>query len=228
VRIPSAVDLHKNWNAWKKSPQGIAWWTANSKCVYQEAFRDLERALRHYWKHRGGAGRAKNPKAGFPKFKTKRRDADHFRLTGAIHVEPKAVVLPRLGRLPTKAPTGKFRGRILSATCRQEADRWYVALCVQVDRSDPAPSAGPVVGIDRGVATLAVCSDGQQITGPNAFQRQLRRTRRMSRAVSRKRKGSKNYIEAVGRLARQQRRIRNQRRDALHKARPCWRKPSRC
>ncbi|HEX5299664.1 MAG TPA: helix-turn-helix domain-containing protein [Streptosporangiaceae bacterium] len=41
----SAMDLHKLWNAEKKSDPALAWWEENSKCVYQEAFRNLDRAL---------------------------------------------------------------------------------------------------------------------------------------------------------------------------------------
>jgi len=42
----SGVDLHKLWNAAKKADPALAWWSENSKCACQEAFRDLDRALR--------------------------------------------------------------------------------------------------------------------------------------------------------------------------------------
>ena len=41
----SAMDLHKLWNEEKKADPALAWWGENSKCAYQEAFRDLDRAL---------------------------------------------------------------------------------------------------------------------------------------------------------------------------------------
>jgi putative transposase len=41
----SGSELHKLWNAGKKADPALAWWAENSKCVYQEAFRDLDRAL---------------------------------------------------------------------------------------------------------------------------------------------------------------------------------------
>jgi putative transposase len=128
------------------------------------------------------------------------------------------VVLPRIGRVATKEPTGKFRGRVLSVTCRREADRWYCALTVEVHRPDPAPVVGPVVGIDRGITTFAVCSDGTTIAGPRPLERNLRRLRRRGRAVSRKQPGSRNRARAALALARCHRRVRNQRTDALHKA----------
>lgn len=47
-RIPTAVDLHRQWNVWKRA--NAPWWVEVSKCAPQEAFRDLERAfnLRQY------------------------------------------------------------------------------------------------------------------------------------------------------------------------------------
>jgi len=141
-----------------------------------------------------------------------------MRLTGAIRVEHGGVVLPRIGRVANKEATDKFRGRIRSATCRREADRWYVAVNVEVERRDPAPVDGPVIGVDRGVAVFAVCSDATNIDGPRALSRSLRRLQQRSRAVSRKQPGSTNRRKSALALARLHRRIRNQRLDALHKA----------
>jgi putative transposase len=36
----SAIDLSKLWNAEKKADPGLAWWSENSKCTYEQAFRD--------------------------------------------------------------------------------------------------------------------------------------------------------------------------------------------
>jgi len=127
-------------------------------------------------------------------------------------------VLPRIGLVATKEPTGKFRGRILSATCKREADRWYCALTVEVDRPDPTPPDGPVVGVDRGLAALAVCSDGTRVIHPRALERGLRVLRRRAKTVSRRQRGSRNRAKAVLALARAHRRVRNQRTDGLHKA----------
>jgi putative transposase len=44
----SAADLHKLWNTGKKTDPALVWWQENSKCTYQEAFRDLDRALRDF------------------------------------------------------------------------------------------------------------------------------------------------------------------------------------
>jgi putative transposase len=208
----SAMDLHRLLCRLKRTPH-YAWLYEVSKCAPEEALRDLDRAYANYWR-----GRRQGRRVGRPRFKKRGRCSERFRLTGAIRVEQGVVVLPRIGRVATKEATSKFRGRILSATCRREADRWYVALTVEVFRPNPTGVAGPVVGVDRGISRFAVCSDNTTIQSPRALEHGLRRLRRRSRAVSRKQPGSANRRKAVLALARVHRRIRNQRTDALHKA----------
>jgi hypothetical protein len=130
--VPNAMELHRMWNVWKKQPGNCAWWSENSKCAYQEAFRDLDRACKAYWRARR-VGR----RVGFPKLKKKGR-ADHFRLTDPVRVQPHAVVLPRIGAIRTKEATTKLQGRILSATCRREACGSFAALTGQSRESSRA------------------------------------------------------------------------------------------
>jgi putative transposase len=79
----SAMELHKLWNAQKKAEPGLAWWAENSKCVYQEAFRNLDRALKDFIDSK--KGRRKGPRLGFPKRKKRGRSRDSFRFgTGVI------------------------------------------------------------------------------------------------------------------------------------------------
>ena len=159
-------------------------------------------------------------KVGFPKFKHK-GGHDSFRLTGSIHVGQKSVKLPRLGKIRTKEQTDTLTltgARITSATVKREADRWFVSLAVEVERPDPVPVIGPRIGIDRGITSFAVCSDGCVIQSPKALSKGLKKLRRLNKEVSRKKKGSKNRGLARLRLARHHRTIRNQRKDALHKA----------
>lgn len=196
-----------------KGTSSYGWLYEVSKSAPQEALRDLGRAFANFWR-----GRKAGRRVGRPRFKKRGRCPERFRLTGAIRVEPGTVTLPRIGRVRTKEATSKFRGRILSATCRREADRWYVALTVEVARPDPSRITGPVVGIDRGIHTFATCSDGTRVESPRALTHGLRRLRRRSREVTRKQPGSANRGKAALALAREHRRIRNQRVDALHKA----------
>jgi transposase len=155
----------------------------------------------------------------FPRFRKKGRD-DRFRLTGAIRVVGRAVQLPRLGRIRLKEEP-QVQGRILSATVRREADRWYVSLSVETEIPDPAPVQGPAVGVDLGLTHFAILvhEDGEviKIHAPKPIAKYLRQLRRQERQHSRKHKGSRNRKKSALRLAKLYRRIRNIRCDFL----PC-------
>ncbi|MFC8943049.1 RNA-guided endonuclease InsQ/TnpB family protein, partial [Streptomyces griseoincarnatus] len=144
-------------------------------------------------------------------------------------------------RLRRMIATG--RARILHVTVSRGANRWWIAITVEAadlhpTHRHPAPQHAPLpvevgdvqptrdrekgwVGVDRGLHALVVAgsSDGVEVlrvTNQRAFRRGLPRLRRLSRAVSRKKKGSKNRQKVVARLGRQHARIRNRRRHVLH------------
>jgi transposase len=97
---PSAIDLHREPNVLKKTE--LSWMYAVSKCAPQEALRDLDKALAHFFRRVKEQQAGRNVKVGFPRFKSKKRGLGSFRLTGAIHVFEKAIQLPGLGKLRLK------------------------------------------------------------------------------------------------------------------------------
>lgn len=124
--------------------------------------------------------------------------------------------MPRLGCICLKE-ISKVTGHILSATVSREADRWFVSLTCEMEIPEPAPIAGEPVGIDMGLNHFAVMSDGVKIEAPKPLGKYLKRLKRLSKKHSRKQKGSKNRRKSAMALARLHRRIRNIRRDFLHK-----------
>ena len=225
----SGAELHRRWNQVKKADPGLAWWEQNSKCAYQEAFRDLDRALREFTRSKKGERQGR--RLGFPRFKKRGRCRDSFRLTGTLRCGRGTVTLPRLGVIRTHESTRKLArrledgtARILSATVSRTAQRWFVSFTVEVDRAVPNRHARPgtAIGIDLGVKSLLTGADdtGRVITvpGPRPLRAGLRRLRRASRAHARTKPGSAGRRRAAARLARLHARVANLRADALHKA----------
>ena len=186
LSVPSAAELHRMWNVYKR--ENAPWWDKVSKCAPQEALRDVRRAFENFFA--SCQGKRAGPTVGFPRFRKKGRD-DRFRLTGSIRVGRRAVKWPRIGWVRTKEETAKFRGRVRSATVRREADRWYVSLAVEIERPEPRPVSGGVVGVDLGLKAFAVLSDGMIVAPAKALGQALRALRRRSKAHSRKQRGSK-------------------------------------
>ena len=210
----------------KNTDPALAWWGENSKCAYQEAFRDLDRALRDFTRSR--KGERKGRRVGFPRFKKRGKCRDSFRLsTGVMRCAGSTVTLPRLGTVRTHEPTRKLdngTARILSATVSRTAQRWFVSFTVEVDRAVPGRHArlGSAIGVDLGVKTLLTGVDDRghvvTVAGPKALRSSLRRLRRASRAHSRKERGSASRRKSAARLARIHARAASVRSDALHHA----------
>ena len=205
-RSSNAVEQHRQLNTIKE--RLFPWMYEVSKCCAQEALRNLDRAYRNFFE-----GRAR-----FPRFKSRKRGAGSFRLTGSIHVTHDWVQLPHLGKIRLKERGYiPMDAHILSATVSNEGGRWFVSVSVQ-EEAEPHPNWGPIAGVDLGINRMATVSDGTIFENPRALKRRERRLRRLQRSVSRKRKGSMNRVKAVLKVQRLHLRVRNVRLDALHKA----------
>lgn len=204
----NAIAQHKLLNSLKSSQ--FPWMYEVSKCSPQEALRDLDKAFKNFFR-----GLKNGQNIGFPKFK-KKGIHDSFRLTGSIKIKDREIQLPRLGTLRLKERS-QLQGKILSATISREADRWYVSISVEQQVEDPQRVIGEPVGIDVGLTCFAAQSNGEKTISPKALNRRMKRLQRISKKHSRKIKGSKNRRKSALKLAREHRKIRNIRKDFLHK-----------
>ena len=104
-----------------------------------------------------------------------------------------------------------------SVTVIKEADgRYYASFAVERPAT-PLPSCDREVGIDLGLASLAVTSDGEVIANPRFLRAKERKLARAQRALSRKEKGSVNRAKARHRVAVLHRKVRETRLDHAHK-----------
>ncbi|GGP10191.1 IS607 family element transposase accessory protein TnpB [Nonomuraea glycinis] len=228
----SMYSLRKRWNQVKD--EVAPWWAGNSKEAYACGLARLADALANWRDSRQGT--RKGPKVGFPRFKAKRRAARSVRFTtGTIRLDGHThVVLPVLGRLKTHEPVGKLArllagggARIASATVRWQEGRWHVSFTVHTERAVAAPARpDAVIGVDLGINTLAVFSDGRPpVANPRHLDAAARRLRRLSRAVSRKRgpdrrtrqRPSKRWLRANAARNRAEYRVAALRRDGIHR-----------
>lgn len=158
-----------------------------------------------------------NAKAGFPKFKSKKTGYGSFCINGsAVKVSSRAVKLPKIGsvRLKEKGyiPSG---AEIICATVSEDHGRYYISVAVKENRPDYKEPEN-IIGIDLGIKTLAVTSDGVFYENPKNLRNGMDRIKRLQRAVSRKQKGSANRKKAVEKLAKEYRKVNNKRSDAIH------------
>lgn len=223
----SYYSLVRWWNASKDTlaigDDGVPWWRENSKEAANSGLRSLASALSNWSKSRKGL--RKGRRVGFPRFRAKDRTVPRFAYTtgsfGLIHGDPKALKLPRIGRVHCMEDvTARVGGaRVLRMTVSRRAGRWYAALTVErEDKPVTQVPKGGAVGVDLGIKTLATLSDGTIIPNPRALNTRLKALRKAQQALSRKTKGSARRRKAQERVARLHARVADVRADAINKA----------
>lgn len=228
----SAPALEAEWR--KAHPTRYPWFTESglSSRVPKEACRARTSGLRNWADSR--TGRRKGRKVGFPTWR-KRRHGSRFRYDSdrARPAGRSVVHLPGVGAVATREDmvwlTDRIDtgcGRILGATVRERAGRWWVSFQVDVDRAEldkrrAVDPKAPACGVDLGVKTFATVVDDDgtvtEIHAPKPLKASLRRLRRANKAYARTRKGSANRARARVRVAAVHLRIAHQRADFLHK-----------
>ncbi len=199
------------------------WVYETTKCAPEQAFADLGQAFANYWrmKREGTQPKLKHPRkdgeeAGFPRFKSKKKDRLRFYLTNdKFSVDGHMLHVPKLGDV-NMTEALRFQGKIMSACISYRAGWWFVSIAVQVKHETPTHSGG-TVGIDLGVKTLATLSDGEKFENQKHYRKSLGRIQGLSKGLSRKGEGSQNWWKHVKKLAKAHYRVACQRQDALHK-----------
>jgi putative transposase len=208
----SEASLRRQLNSIKKVD--FPWMTEVTKCAPQQAIKDLGTAFTNFFKG----------KSGYPKFH-RRGVNDSFRADNgparkgadAVNVRNRKVQLQKIGWIRLREMP-RFIGQIKSAIVSRQADKWFVALTIEIDFNfeRPAESQGSV-GVDLGVKDFATLSTGEKLEGPKPHTALLRRLRNLQRSLSRKQKGSANREKAKRKVAKIHYRIWCIRQDFLHK-----------
>ena len=223
----SLYSLRKAWNAVKDTV--APWWRECSKEAFNTGLDALARALKNWGDSRRGKRNGKP--VGFPRFRSRRRSRPSIRFTtGAIRCEAAHAILPRLGRIKLHERADLSDARVLSASVRFERGRWFVAFTVEQDVTRAAPARPNVtVGVDLGIKTLAVVATGAgetfKVSNPRHLGKALRKVRRLSRTVSRRRgpdrrtrqEPSNRWRRADAARNRALGRVADQRKDSIHK-----------
>jgi putative transposase len=107
-------------------------------------------------------------------------------------------------------------GRVKTLQLKREGRRWYVIVVADIEPV-PLPTSGRSVGVDLGVARFLTTSDGEIIANPRFLDAARDRLADLQRRKARARPGSSNRRRLRRALAKQWRKVRNQRRDFHHK-----------
>jgi putative transposase len=213
---------------WNQAKRLIAPWAAEpSQNAAKYAIIDFGQGATTWgaYRKRLRAGEKPGRRVGFPRFK-RRKHEQGFRADNGpdtVRVDGKAVLLAKIGWV-AMVELVRFSGSIREVTINRTAGTWFACFAVETGEEPPPVKDGDTVGVDVGVGTLAVCSNGLRVENPRALNTGLRRLRRVDQAIARSRNvhGGGNPSNRRDRLYAKRRRLQartvNVRNDNHHQA----------
>jgi putative transposase len=191
-----------------------AWLAGVASVALVQACQDARRAYKNWFDSL--SGRRKGPNIRHPKRKCK-HGRQSIRLTRngfALHGE--RLYVAKVGDIRIQWSRDLPSVPSSVTVVREPDGRYYASFVVERDAA-PLPSCDREIGIDLGLNSLAVTSDGEVIPNLRLLRRASKRLRRAQQVLSRRQEGSANRAKARRRVAVLHRKVREARLDYAHK-----------
>jgi putative transposase len=190
-----------------------SWLSGPSNVVQQQSVRDLDSAYSNWWASL--SGKRRGPKVRAPRFK-KRRGAQSIRfMSHVFRTGERSLTLSKIGTVPIEWSRALPSAPSSVTVIRDASGRYFASFVVEVEPT-PLPANGKAIGIDLGLASLAVTSAGEKIAPPKFLRSALKRLRRLQRHLKHKQKGSNRLAVARRQVATLHATIADKRLDFLH------------
>ncbi|WP_433944194.1 IS200/IS605 family element RNA-guided endonuclease TnpB [Paenibacillus sp. SN-8-1] len=162
----------------------------------------------------------RDPKVGFPKFKSKKMNNYSFTTNnqnGTVAIGGGYIKIPKLKtRIKIKLHR-QFMGTVKSCTIsKTPTGKYFASVLVEAD-IEPLPKSVAKIGVDLGLKDFAITSNGEVVPNPKHLRKSEKRLAKLQKSLSRKKKGSNNRHKARLKVAKLYEKISNQRKDFLHK-----------
>jgi len=175
------------------------------------SIKNMDAAYQNFFKHG----------AKYPKFKKRGdRQAFHSNHQHLVDFKKGLLHIAKIRNIKTVFHR-PFKGTIKDVTISKEKDgRYYASILVDTEQH-PLPKRAVLpdttIGIDAGLKTFAVCSNGEKFYAPHFQKQQKRKLKLLSRRLNKKEKDSRAFNETKQKIARLHSKIARQRMDYLHK-----------
>ncbi len=208
----SAFDLINQFSELKKDKE-YEWLNEPYSHSIQSSIRQVGTAFNNFFKN----------DSGFPKYK-KRCNRQSFSCPDGlrkIDFEKSLLTIPKIPNIPIQLDGRKIKGKIRTVTIsKTPTDKYFASILVDNERELPQKqpiTPATTIGIDLGIADLAILNDGRKFNNPKFLKQALERLKILQRRASKKKKSSNNQKKAYKLVAAQHEKVRNRRQDNLHK-----------
>ncbi len=210
---PKSAELQKIVITQAKKTEERAWLSEVSNIPLQQSVADLEIAFKNFFN--SCKGKRKGRKVGYPKFKKRTNSQSaRFRIggfsvkDGGVYLAKIGVVKPIWSRELPASPS--------SVTVIKDcANRYFLSFIVDIEPIS-VEAKNQSIGIDLGIKTFAVMSNGEKAVSPN-YKALDRRVRKLQKNLARQQKDSKRRNRTRIQIAKLHNQIADTRKDFLHK-----------
>lgn len=212
-KLPSNNDLQKLVITKAKKTVEREWLSEVSNIPLQQSVADLGIAYKNFFDSL--KGKRKGKKVGSPKFKKKtNQQSARFRI-GGFSIKGKKVYLAKIGEV-SPIWSRELPSTPSSVTVIKDcANRYFLSFVVEVEPIH-IDVKSQSIGVDLGIKTFAVMSNGEKAVSPN-YSKQDRKIRKLQKKLSRQQKDSKRRVKTRIKIAKLHNKIADTRKDFLHK-----------
>lgn len=190
---------------WKKSEEYKFLNDCPDVCL-REKLRDLETAFKTCFK------KVKNRRLPKPK---RKEELCSFKIY-KFKVEDNYIKIPNfkpIRFIKSRDIIGTPRNITISYYC----GHWYCSICVEYEKEEILHPSDKMVGVHMGIVNFATTSDGIKYPPLNSYSKEEKKLARLQKALSRKQKDSKNWLENKLKIQKIYEKIKNRRNDYIHK-----------
>lgn len=110
-----------------------------------------------------------------------------------------------------------IEGTIKQLIIKRQGTRWYAIFSVERQALPIDIDINNAIGIDVGINKYAVLSNGLEYENPRFLRKKEKQLKKAQRKLSKRKKGSANYVKQVRQVRQLHEKVANQRKDFLHK-----------
>lgn len=210
---PKSTELQKIVITQAKKSEERAWLSEVSNIPLQQSVADLEIAFKNFFD--SCKGKKKGQKVGYPKFKKRTNSQSaRFRI-GGFAIKGEGVYLAKIGIVKPvwsrKLPTNPSSVTVI----KDCANHYFLSFVVDIEPIS-VEAKNQSIGIDLGIKTFAVMSNGEKALSP-CYKALDRKVRRLQKKLARQQKDSNRRYKTRIRIAKNHNKIADTRKDFLHK-----------
>ncbi|MFB2879690.1 RNA-guided endonuclease InsQ/TnpB family protein [Floridanema aerugineum] len=210
---PLSAELQKLVITQAKKTEARAWLSEVSNIPLQQSVADLEIAFKNFFD--SCKGKRKGRKVGYPKFKKRTNSQSaRFRI-GGFSIKGDGVYLAKIGVVKPiwsrEAPASPSSVTVI----KDCANRYFLSFVVDVEPIN-VNAKNQSIGIDLGIKTFAVMSNGEKAFSPD-YKMLDRKIRKLQRKLARQLQSSSRRHKTRIQIAKTHSKIADTRKDFLHK-----------